>query len=764
MHEKAFLTGKGLFSSRSQVFKFGPKSFKTFSLHIIYPKTQSANMSQSQDFFYITTPLYYVNDRPHLGTAYSTVIADILSRLHKLFGRETFFLTGTDEHGQKCERAARKRGLSPEKHCQEMRQRFKEAWRQLNIAYTPIGAQDGSFFYTSHRYSSLLTGEPDRLAGGHHSAGLSETLAAGHDLGGQLKGASPQGHSPASERQSQSSKKLEQSGAHHTRLEQEPAPEKPEQEPAREKLEQEPARAKPEQSLARGDDHTSLVQKLLNRLKNQGDIYQADYKGWYCVSEEIFYTEKDLIDGKSPTGKEVIFLEEKAWFFKMSRFQKDLQRHIEDYPDFIRPAHKKNEIIGFLKKPLRDLCVSRPKSRVSWGIELPFDKSCVVYVWVDALLNYITGLGYGSQIKEERDQFEKYWHKAGALHLIGKDILMTHAVYWPCLLKALGLPLPKTIFAHGWLLNKEAEKMSKSQGAVLDPVELARDLGGADSLRWLLARDIPFGRDFPISKSLMIRRINEDLADGPGNILSRLARLAERHFEGRLPPPPGAGAYLQPLADKLCQSFRQKAENLALSEALRELSGFFDEINAFLEQKAPWKLVKTDKQAGGLVLAEALEALRIGGVLLFPIMPEKASVLLSPWIAQRKEQGPIKRETSLQDEKPPEAMEPKQGSGGGPETSSFADKDGVSWGDSSAKEEALLSLIDEDERKTGGEPNGPELSSVAEGGPIKESASKGDRPFYKEKGAFKWTAWGSCRLIHPVRHGAPLFPKIPPLK
>ena len=377
-------------------------------------------------------------------------------------------------------------------------------------------------------------------------------------------------------------------------------------------------------------DHTQIVQSVLQKLKDQGDIYSADYKGWYCVSEETFYTEKDLVDGKSPSGREVIPLEEKAWFFRMSKYQGPLQKHLESYPNFIYPSYRQNEIKGFLKKPLWDLCISRPKKRVSWGIELPFDKSCVAYVWVDALLNYITGVGYGGASLEDKSDFEKWWKQAGGIHLIGKDILMTHAVYWPCLLMALDLSLPKKILVHGWLLNKDSEKMSKSKGDKLDPIELSQSLGVCE-LRYFLARGIALGKDSYVSKSLMTKRINEDLADNLGNIFSRISRLIEKHFEGHIPKvyEKEKDNHLKHLTEKTCKSFKEQMENFELSQALTSLSDLLGEVNRYLEQKAPWKLVKTDKMEAGIVLYNSLEVLRICAILLAPVMPQKMEQLLS---------------------------------------------------------------------------------------------------------------------------------------
>ena len=494
--------------------------------------------------FYVTSPLYYVNDRPHLGTAYTTVLTDIFNRFHRLFGRETFFLTGTDEHGQTCQQAAQRRGLSPREHCDEMSARFKEAWKTLDIEYD-------LFFRTTHRYTD------------------------------------------------------------HRK------------------------------------DHTAVVQQVLQKLKDQGDIYRDFYEGWYSVSEEIFYTKKDLVGGKSPLGREVIPIREENYFFKMSRYQKQLKKHLEENPDFIYPSFRQNELKGFLKKPLQDLCISRPKKRVAWGVELPFNRDYVTYVWVDALLNYITGVGYGSEREEDTHDFEKWWRKAGAAHFIGKDILITHGVYWPCLLMALDLPLPKTLVAHGWLLNKDREKMSKSRGDVLDPLALAESFG-VSALRYALAREVILGNDAFISKDMMIQRIHQDLSDGPGNILSRLARLTEQYFDGKIPQPArGERDFfgLKTLSEKTALSVRKNVEEFQLSQALKEVSALWTEINRTLEREAPWKALKPRpassgktgagadsappaRQKAGDVIYSSLEALRISAVLLGPVMPKKMESLL----------------------------------------------------------------------------------------------------------------------------------------
>ena len=475
--------------------------------------------------FYITSPLYYVNDPPHLGTAYTTVLVDIFNRYHRLFGRETFFLTGTDEHGQKCQQAAERRGLSPQKHCDEMSENFKKVWKALHIEFD-------LFFRTTHRYDKNLNKA----------------------------------------------------------------------------------------------DHTSAVQEVFQKLKDQGDIYKDVYQGWYSVSEEIFYTEKELVDGKSPLGKEVIPIKEENYFFKMSRYQERLKKRLEENPDFIYPSFRQNELKGFLEKPLRDLCVSRPKKRISWGVELPFDSDYVAYVWVDALLNYITGVGYGG----DKQSFDKWWIQTGAAHFIGKDILITHGIYWPCLLMALKLPLPKTIVAHGWLLNKSREKMSKSKGDVLDPLELSQSLG-VSALRYVLAREVILGNDAFISREMMIQRIHQDLSDNPGNILSRLSRLTERYFEEKIPAPLESEKDffgLRSLSEEAALYVRENVEGFQLSRALEKVNFLWAEINRVLERAAPWKQVKRDKQQAGNVIYSALEALRVSAVLVSPVMPDKMKDLL----------------------------------------------------------------------------------------------------------------------------------------
>ena len=337
---------------------------------INYCLNPSGNMSK----FYLTTPLYYVNDKPHIGHAYTTILGDVLTRYHRIMGEDVFFLTGTDEHGQKVQEAAAKRDVESKVHVDEYVTRFQKLWKKLHIEYA-------DFIRTTERR------------------------------------------------------------------------------------------------------HTDRVKELLTTLYEKGEIYPDEYEGLYSVSEERFVTEKEVEEGDF---RQIKKLKEKNYFFRMSKYQDALIEHIGSHPEFIKPGSRRNEVLGFLKKPLNDLCISRPKSRLSWGIEIPFDHDYVTYVWFDALLNYITAIGWGA----DENKFNKWWPVN--YHLIGKDILTTHAVYWPTMLMAAGISLPKTIFAHGWWMSDET-KMSKSLGNVINPLELI-DEYGVDSVRFFLMRDMVLGK------------------------------------------------------------------------------------------------------------------------------------------------------------------------------------------------------------------------------------------------------------------------------
>ena len=461
--------------------------------------------------FYLTTPIYYVNDKPHIGHAYTTILADVLARYHRNAGRETFFLTGLDEHGQKVQQAAKDRGIEPQQHCDEMAPRFIDLWEKLHISY------DDFIRTTENR-------------------------------------------------------------------------------------------------------HKKIVQMFLQKVYDAGDIYEDEYEGLYSVSEERFITEKEA---ESDEFRDIKKLKEKNYFFKMGKYQDALIDHIESNPKFIQPEHRKNEILGFLRQPLNDLCVSRPKSRLNWGIELPFDKEYVTYVWFDALINYITAPGFG----KDHESFDKWWPVS--YHLIGKDILTTHAVYWPTMLMSANIELPQSIFAHGWWLMGES-KMSKSIGNVINPMDLIDDYG-VDPVRYYLMREMVLGQDSNFTMESFIQRYNSDLANDFGNLLSRISTLMKKNYDGRIPDPgelSEAELRIKTKGESLCGTVNGMIKNMRLNEAIENTMQYIRSINKYMEENAPWKLVKEDKSAAGKILYTAGEALRLGAVLLSPVMPNRTAILL----------------------------------------------------------------------------------------------------------------------------------------
>jgi methionyl-tRNA synthetase len=470
----------------------------------------------SNSTFYVTTPIYYVNDKPHIGHAYTTVLADVLARYHRAAGDDVWFLTGTDEHGQKVQKAAEKNGMTPIEQCNSTVVRFQELWKRLGIT-------NDDFIRTTE------------------------------------------------------------------------------------------------------ERHWKIVQAIMQDLYDRDLIYKAEYKGYYCVACERFFTEKDLVDGKlcPDCQREVDTIVESNYFFRMSKYQDWLIQYITEHPDFIQPAFRANETLGFLRKPLEDLCISRPKSRLSWGIELPFDKDYVCYVWFDALINYISAIGYGV----DQARFERYW--TSCMHLIGKDILTTHSVYWPTMLHAIGLPMPKTIFAHGWWLTG-SRKMSKSLGNVVNPMDMA-DKYGVDAFRYFLLAAMTPGNDASFTEEDFLQRFNTDLANDLGNLLSRVVKLSIKNFGGTLPPPPPFQPLEIELLSKAGLAIKQlevELNSMKLDRGIAAVMNVVREANKFLERTAPWTLAKegkTDRLAA--VLYAAAQTLEIVSGLLFPIMPEKMTLL-----------------------------------------------------------------------------------------------------------------------------------------
>ena len=460
--------------------------------------------------FYITTPIYYVNDKPHIGHAYTTILADVLSRYHRNNDRDVFFLTGLDEHGQKVQQAAEEKGVDPKIHCDEMAPRFTKLWDELHIQYD-------DFIRTTEKR------------------------------------------------------------------------------------------------------HIRVVQNILKKVYDKGDIYEDKYEGLYSVSEERFITEKEAESGNF---RDIKKLKEKNYFFKMSRYQKKLISHIENNPKFIQPLHRKNEVLGFLKSPLNDLCISRPKSRLNWGIELPFDSEYVTYVWFDALINYVSALGFDAEKK-----YNTYW--PANLHLIGKDILTTHSVYWPTMLMSADISLPETIFAHGWWLSDQS-KMSKSTGNVIDPLELIK-LYGVDPVRFYLMKEMVLGQDSNFSIDSFIKCYNSDLANDFGNLLSRVSNLINKFYSGVLVEGEElteSGVAIKENAIKTIKEVSKLMDEMKINDAIDKVLQFVKSVNKFLEITAPWKIVKTDLKKAGRILFTSAESLRIIALLLAPIMPNRTAVVL----------------------------------------------------------------------------------------------------------------------------------------
>ncbi len=457
--------------------------------------------------YYITTPIYYVNDKPHIGHAYTTILADTISRFRALIGENPTFLTGLDEHGLKVQQAAEKNGKKPQDHCDSMAPAFIDLWKKLNINYSDF------IRTTEHR-------------------------------------------------------------------------------------------------------HTKIVQQILTKVHESGDIYMDEYEGWYSISEERFITEKELDSGQFGEVKQI---KEKNYFFKMSKYQTTLINKIEKDELLIQPKSRKNEVLGFLKNELSDLCISRPKSRLEWGIDLPFDNNYVTYVWFDALINYISAIG----LYKDDKQFSSLW--PADVHLIGKDILTTHSVYWPTMLLSLGLPLPQRIFAHGWWLTDD-KKMSKSLGNVVSPLMLIDDFG-VDSVRYYLMSEMVLGMDATFSSESFEKKYNSDLANDFGNLVSRVSTLIKNNFDEKIPKSSLVDSDLSSNFQKIV--LKEQLDNLEIDKVINDIMTFIRSINVFMEKNEPWKLVKSDIVQAGNILYHCAESLRLAAVMLSPVMPSKTKDILN---------------------------------------------------------------------------------------------------------------------------------------
>lgn len=470
---------------------------------------------KSKNTFYVTTPIYYVNDVPHIGHAYTTIIADALARYQRLCGKRVYFLTGTDEHGQKIEKAAAEKGLRPKELADRVVVRFKELWQKLNISYD-------YFIRTTEEF---------------------------HERG---------------------------------------------------------------------------VQKIFKQLLDKGDIYKGTYQGWYCVSEENFLSEDVPLEPEGhkicpDCGRKAMLLEEESYFFRLSAYQQPLLDFYAANPRFVRPQSRMNEVVSFVRQGLKDLSITR--TTVRWGIPVPGDPKHTIYVWFDALHNYVTGAGYDWN----QELFRTFW--PADVHLIGKDILRFHAIFWPAFLMAAGFPLPGCVFGHGWWLKDET-KMSKSRGNVLDPYLILEKVG-PDALRYFLLREVPVGLDGSFSHEGFVHRINSDLANDLGNLVQRTLTMVSNYFGGEIPQP---GEETEP-DRQLAKTFKETADRVyafyddyALNRALEEIWVFLNVTNKYLADQEPWKIARQPEKRGRLarILYQALCAVRGSSYLIYPVMPETA--------------------------------------------------------------------------------------------------------------------------------------------
>jgi len=460
--------------------------------------------------YYITTPIFYPNSSPHIGTAYTTVAADALARYHRLLGDEVYFLTGTDENAQKIVRTAEANHIDPKTYVDGVVERFKDLWKALEISYD-------DFIRTTE------------------------------------------------------------------------------------------------------DRHQEVVQQIFTKLYEQGDIYKSEYSGWYCTPCETFWMENKLVEGKCPNvdcRRDVELLKEESYFFRLSKYQAALHKYIEEHPEFIQPVSRRNEMLRFIESGLEDLCVSR--TTFQWGIKVPFDPKHVVYVWLDALINYISALGY-----PDGEKYKKYW--PADIHIMGKDIVRFHAVIWPIILMALDIPLPKVIYGHGWYLTKDGGKISKSRGNVQDSFQLIQRYG-SDAIRYFLLREMQVGTDGTYSEDNVVERLNSDLANDFGNFVSRSLAMVVKYRDGIVPSPGQDGSQereLKTLSHEVKIAVEKRLEAFDPASALEEIWRFVARCNKYVDETAPWVLAKQEDQQERLdtVLYTFVECIRVMAILTAPFMP-----------------------------------------------------------------------------------------------------------------------------------------------
>ncbi len=459
--------------------------------------------------FYITTPIYYPSGKWHIGTCYTTIVCDAIARFKRMQGVDVFYLTGTDEHGQKIQKVAEAAGVPVKAYIDKIVGELQDLWKLLDISYD-------KFIRTTDEY------------------------------------------------------------------------------------------------------HEKAVQKIFQKLYDQGDIYKSSYEGWYCTPCESYWTKSQLVDGKCPDcGRPVELMKEESYFFKMSKYQDRIIKLIEENPDFLQPVSRQNEMLNnFLRPGLQDLCVSR--TSFDWGIKVPFDPKHVVYVWLDALTNYITALGYGS---DDTTLFDKYW--PADIHMMGKEIIRFHSIIWPAILMALDLPLPKKVYGHGWLKFGE-DKMSKSKGNVVDPFVLC-DRYGVDSLRYYMLREVAFGQDGSYTNESFIKRINADLTNELGNLVSRVTAMVSQYFGGAIPAPNKVEDIDKELIE-MCENLFAKVESdidkLAIPEALEDIWKVVQRANKYIDETTPWVLAKSDegKERLATVLYNLCETIRYVATMLRPFL------------------------------------------------------------------------------------------------------------------------------------------------